>query len=188
MPRQPNFDPDEALGKALDVFWQNGFMSAGYDELVAATGASRKGLYSCFGNKEQLFLRCIDRYRTSVVPELFADVAHDKAGASNVARTIERIASLSASSSGAIGCFMVNTASGPEHDLEGVRERMASHLQQIAAWFREALERSGWMKEDAADTALYLCSISQALLLLARSQADPGFANVLKRRAIESLM
>ena len=54
MPRTKDFEPAEALDRALDQFWRHGYGATGLDELVHRTRASRYGLYSTFGGKHDL--------------------------------------------------------------------------------------------------------------------------------------
>lgn len=60
--RPRSFDADEALEKALIVFWEHGFEGASLSTLTDAMGISRKSMYAAFGNKEELFLKVLQRY------------------------------------------------------------------------------------------------------------------------------
>ena len=62
MGRHREFDVDEALDAVIRVFWRRGYEGASYDDLTEATGVKRPGLYSAFGNKEELFRRALERY------------------------------------------------------------------------------------------------------------------------------
>ena len=62
--RTRQFDVDEALDRALEVFWARGYEGATLPELTRAMGINRPSLYTAFGNKEQLFRKAIDRYQT----------------------------------------------------------------------------------------------------------------------------
>ena len=53
------FDPDEALEKAMQLFRANGYAATGMAELQTQMGIGRKSLYDTFGNKRQLFIRFI---------------------------------------------------------------------------------------------------------------------------------
>ncbi len=67
MPRQIGFDPDTALYNAMLVFWEKGFKSTSYDDLVCRTGVSRASLYKEFGDKKAIFLNVLDRYQQDVM-------------------------------------------------------------------------------------------------------------------------
>jgi AcrR family transcriptional regulator len=56
------FDVDQALDRALLVFWRNGYEGASIADLTRAMGINPPSLYAAFGNKETLFRRAIDRY------------------------------------------------------------------------------------------------------------------------------
>ena len=60
--RPREFDADEALDRALEVFWRKGYEGASLSELTEAMGINRPSLYAAFGNKEELFRKALDRY------------------------------------------------------------------------------------------------------------------------------
>src|SRR5437764_1482322 len=62
--RTRQFDVDEALDRALEVFWARGYEGATLPELTRAMGINRPSLYAAFGNKEQLFRKALERYQT----------------------------------------------------------------------------------------------------------------------------
>ena len=60
--RPRNFDRDEALIRALEVFWRRGYEPASVSELCAAMGINAPSLYAAFGNKSRLFLEAVTFY------------------------------------------------------------------------------------------------------------------------------
>ena len=60
--RPREFDPEEALSAALQVFWTRGYEGASLAELTDAMGITKPSLYACFGNKEALFRKALDLY------------------------------------------------------------------------------------------------------------------------------
>src|SRR6201992_2294512 len=57
------YEPDVALGKALDLFRKDGFAGTSLDELSAATGMNRPSLYGAFGDKRDLYIKAYQHYR-----------------------------------------------------------------------------------------------------------------------------
>src|SRR4051812_4655418 len=84
--RVRQFDVDEALDRALEVFWARGYEGATLPELTAAMGINRPSLYAAFGNKEQLFRRALDRYQTG--PQSFLTEALSEPTAREVVEAI----------------------------------------------------------------------------------------------------
>jgi AcrR family transcriptional regulator len=62
MARPRNFSREGVLEKALPVFWRHGFADTSLQELEAATGVNKSGLYSEFSGKEELFLESLRFY------------------------------------------------------------------------------------------------------------------------------
>jgi AcrR family transcriptional regulator len=62
MARPREFDEEEVLEQALNVFWEKGYEGTSVDDLVSATGLGRASLYGAFGDKERLFDRVLARY------------------------------------------------------------------------------------------------------------------------------
>src|SRR3712207_3633301 len=63
MARHKEFDRDEALQRAMEVFWSRGYEAASVGELVKHMGINRQSLYETFGDKHSLYLAALDRYR-----------------------------------------------------------------------------------------------------------------------------
>ena len=60
--RPRSFCKNQALDRALEVFWRQGFEGASICDLTEAMGINPPSLYAAFGNKEQLFRQALDRY------------------------------------------------------------------------------------------------------------------------------
>src|SRR5580704_19172976 len=73
-PRQ--YDPEQALAKAAEAFWKRGYAATSLDDLVAATGMNRPSLYAAFGDKRDIYLKTLARYREqsrTIGVEILAD-------------------------------------------------------------------------------------------------------------------
>nr|WP_255644937.1 TetR/AcrR family transcriptional regulator [Actinoplanes polyasparticus] len=60
--RPRGFDTDEALERAMRVFWQRGYEGASLTDLTTAMGITKTSMYAAFGNKEELFRKALQRY------------------------------------------------------------------------------------------------------------------------------
>jgi AcrR family transcriptional regulator len=56
------FDAEQALDRAMKLFWRHGYEGTSLSDLTQELGISRPSLYATFGNKQQLFLKAFARY------------------------------------------------------------------------------------------------------------------------------
>jgi TetR/AcrR family transcriptional repressor of nem operon len=63
MVRPREFDRDQALDRAMRVFWAKGYAWTSTDDLLAAMKIGRQSLYNAFGDKRKLYLEALDAYQ-----------------------------------------------------------------------------------------------------------------------------
>src|SRR5258706_2609190 len=56
------YDPDAALARAVDAFWDAGFAATSLDDLTVATGMNLPRLYAAFSDKQALYHQALDLY------------------------------------------------------------------------------------------------------------------------------
>jgi len=171
--RPRNFDKAEALDIALKLFWQHGYEGTSVAMLAEAIGVNVPSLYAAFGNKESLFLRCIERYG-----ELNGKMYHEsfkKKTAREVARSIlEGEVELVTRRGTPDGCLMVQGALATSPESESIRKLMAGMRGMAEKWmverFRHAID-DGDLPSDADPAALacYLMSLNSGLAVQAKS-------------------
>jgi TetR/AcrR family transcriptional repressor of nem operon len=64
------FDRDEALDKAVQLFWEQGYEATSMQDLVNAMGINRASLYQTYGNKQELYLASLERYAAQILAHL----------------------------------------------------------------------------------------------------------------------
>ncbi|QEE51004.1 TetR/AcrR family transcriptional regulator [Flavobacterium alkalisoli] len=62
MPRNKEFDYNEKLRAARDLFWKKGYNATSMSDLVEAMKINRSSLYLTYGNKHDLFLKSLEDY------------------------------------------------------------------------------------------------------------------------------
>ena len=58
-------DPDKALETAMKLFWKQGFEGTSMNDIAAATGMAKPGLYATFGDKEAVYAKALELGGTS---------------------------------------------------------------------------------------------------------------------------
>ncbi len=170
MARPKSFQPDEALDKAMGVFWERGFEGASIAELTEAMGINRFSLYDTFGDKRELFLKALDRYSERVVSEnlglLGRAVSLDDIGA-----FLRRIVDQPCPPNSARGCLMARCAmEGLEGD-EDVASRIRRSTGRLHEAYQGALRRARERGELAAgvripDAAWTLVMLQRGLIAM----------------------
>ncbi|WP_219836821.1 TetR/AcrR family transcriptional regulator [Paenibacillus sp. R14(2021)] len=72
MARTKEFNIDDAIEKAIQVFRAKGYEGTSMQDLVDALGLSRSSIYETFGSKKDLYLSALDRYGDSTSESLTA--------------------------------------------------------------------------------------------------------------------
>ncbi len=65
MTRTTDFDRDEMIDKAMNVFWNKGYEGTSMRDLMESTGLQKGSIYNSFESKENLFLLCLERYASN---------------------------------------------------------------------------------------------------------------------------
>ena len=63
MARKREFDREVALDGAMRLFWRKGYGACNIAELVEETGVARYGWYIAFGDKDEVYVAALERYR-----------------------------------------------------------------------------------------------------------------------------
>jgi AcrR family transcriptional regulator len=64
MPRKPNYDRDELIERARDLFWQRGWAGTSLKDLEALLQMKPGSFYAAFGSKDALFALAMEKYAT----------------------------------------------------------------------------------------------------------------------------
>jgi AcrR family transcriptional regulator len=144
--RPRGYQPEIALGKALDLFRKDGYAATSLDDLSAATGMNRPSLYGAFGDKRELYIKSYARYRAdarAVMTDIFRDEMP-------IRQRLERIYAAAldiylSGEAGPRGCFTVMTAASEavsDPDIRAmVLEGFSEFDKAFAGCFRLAREK-----------------------------------------------
>jgi TetR/AcrR family transcriptional repressor of nem operon len=121
MPRPREFDEEQALDSAMELFWAKGYEGTSLSDLEAALGVGRQSLYNVFGDKRQLFLASLDRYRRQASEALVA-LASGGAGIDAIREYFHASLELLAGPEARRGCFVARSlVDHGQHDPDVAR-------------------------------------------------------------------
>jgi len=93
--RQREFDKEDALDRAMELFWRDGYNGTSLSDLTAIMGINKPSLYAAFGNKEALFISALNQYvkkhGTPHVSQLFVPNAHLKKRLQNYLKSLAKM-------------------------------------------------------------------------------------------------
>ena len=188
--RTRQFDADEALDRALEVFWARGYEGATLPELTRAMGINRPSLYAAFGNKEELFRKALERYLTG--PQSFVGEALKQPTARGVTEALfSGFIRMQRGRDQARGCLVVQGALACGEEAEPVRRELARLIQAAVTAFRERFERAvqdGDLPKgtDCAGLARYVATVLNGLAVQVASGATEKDLRLVSARAMQA--
>jgi TetR/AcrR family transcriptional repressor of nem operon len=141
MARPKEFDEQEVLRKATEVFWKKGFNGASMQDLVEAMGINRASLYDTFGDKHRLYLSCLRHYGEAA-PGMVSDESFRELPARERLKCLFRTAIDELTTDPERkGCFITNAALERGAEDPDTRHLAAHYLRASEALFREIVEK-----------------------------------------------
>jgi TetR/AcrR family transcriptional repressor of nem operon len=110
MPWEKQFDVDEVLDKAMQVFWSRGYEATSMSDLVGRTGINRGSLYSTYRDKHALFLATLRMYADTIHFKRLAELEAKHSPREAIRRAFLLFISAASEKEGCRGCFLTNTA------------------------------------------------------------------------------
>ncbi|MCM2677631.1 TetR/AcrR family transcriptional regulator [Alkalicoccobacillus plakortidis] len=70
MARNKEFDEQEVLNKAMEVFWKQGYEKTSLQDLVDHMDIHRRSIYDTFGDKRALFMKALMHYEETITTRI----------------------------------------------------------------------------------------------------------------------
>lgn len=188
MGRHKEFDVEEALDAALGVFWQRGYEGTSFEDLTAATGVARPGLYRAFGNKEALFRKALDRYNAKYM--IFMHEALDKPTSFEVVRHILRgSAQVQTIDATHPGCLGMNGALACSVEGEPIRQELVRRRGLTETGLRLRLEQAREagdlpLSADCAALAAFVMTVTQGMAVQAKAGVSRKMLDAIAEQAL----
>ena len=154
-------------------------------DLVEATGVSRYGFYTEFGDKHDLYLKCIDHYADTTINSALSPMERPFASLPEIRGYFNQFLLAMDSTELNMGCLIGNTAiSQPALD-EALTERITHHFTRMRAAFLNALTNAVEQgdlpaDEDVEMLADYLVGVATGYLACLRSMEPEGVRHFLQ--------
>ncbi|GLK69659.1 TetR/AcrR family transcriptional regulator [Hansschlegelia plantiphila] len=175
MGRHKEFDVDEALCAALQVFWRQGYEGASLTELTEAMGITRPSLYATYGNKEDLFRKVLDRYEQNHLC-FVAHALEEPTARATIERLLKGYADVLTNPMHPPGCLGVNSTVGCGGEGNAIRQELIARRSLSEDTLRQRLDRAAQdgelsSGESPADWARYVMAVGLGMAMKAASGA-----------------
>jgi TetR/AcrR family transcriptional repressor of nem operon len=192
MARPREFDEEDVIAAAGDIFWTRGFEGASTRELSAATGLTPSSLYAAFGSKRGLFVKALDRYLDQTLRDRIARIEAVYSGLEAIEAFFDEVVERSVADRQHRGCMMVNAIVDAASQDVDLKRYVADETVQIEAFFRRCTVAGQAAAEisatrSAQGVARHLLAVLMGMRVLARVRPDPGVLAEIARSTLSIL-
>lgn len=173
MAGKKQFDMDTVLDAAMVQFWRAGYADTSLDDLSRATGLNRSSIYSSLGDKDSLYLRCLDRYAMRYGGRYDQALSRASEEPLRAIReffdvTLQRIADPDLPD----GCLVAQTAMVIPVLSPDIAARAIEALGFQQTRLRIALNAAKLADGDADNFAAHIAAVNQSLAVMSRAGAS----------------
>lgn len=174
MGRIREFSPDEALIKSMHLFWQRGYRHTSLSNLVEETGVGKKGLYSVFGSKHELYIKAMEYYKCLQAEELLFEIEKEDASKFQIQDLFKKALKFTQGKYGIRGCMVCNAMAEFADSEPEIWKATTTHVDRFRRAFKNALINSKRKQEvnnkiNADKYANYFAAVLQSLMLMSRA-------------------
>jgi len=178
--RHRSFDKDNALEKAMLIFWKNGYPGTSLTDLTNAMGINKSSLYAAFGNKEELFNQTIEFYlnKHGVVhlAELFKTEQSLKERVRNYLLSIARMLTNPDLPKGCLVCNSTSEIAGhclPENSAKNINAINQQTIFTLTDFFEKEQQVGNLIEGNSSNAiANYLLTLQFGLAVSARNGSN----------------
>src|SRR5690606_7653999 len=177
MGRPREFEIDEALDAAMELFWEKGYEATSIADLTERLGIGRASLYAAFGDKHELYLRALDRYIKTRDPDPVELLSRPGPVLPAVRALVRAYAEESACDAKRRGCMIVNAATERLPGDAAVERRIEAAWNALETALVSALIRAraqGELSPDRDPRALarFILVLLQGMRVVAKGSPD----------------
>jgi len=176
MARPKEFDPERALAKAMNLFWQLGYENTSLEALMKEMGIARQSLYDTFGDKRALYLKAIAHYRDQTNSQMQNMLNEIPSVRDGFARLLFGLAAETREQHER-GCLLLNANLQRDPKDAVVRDFLRDNQARVETIFFQALARAQKQgelspKDDPTALARFLVVTIQGMRAMARLKSD----------------
>jgi TetR/AcrR family transcriptional regulator, transcriptional repressor for nem operon len=141
MARTREFDEENIIKIATDLFWNKGYNAVSTQDLIDAFGISRSSMYGAYKDKRSLFILALQHYRKTASQSMIDILANDKSFPDTISLLLNQIIKETITDNQSKGCFIVNTAIELAPHDEEILEIIQSNRKNIINGLTKAIQK-----------------------------------------------
>lgn len=141
MPRTKQFDRDEVINKAVNLFWERGYHATSMQDLVDHLGINRASLYDTFGGKRVLFDQAFEAYQRENQDALRAYFDQCDTVVEGIRQMFVMAIDRLLSDTKCKGCFLGNAATELLPGDDDLREKLHANNETVTSLFKAFLKK-----------------------------------------------
>ena len=183
-----SFDREDALHKAMLLFWRHGYEATSLNDLTTTLGVKPSSIYSVFGDKKRLFLEAVSRYLSGpITSESIIDQAAD--GRLAALGLLKAAAKGFTGQDTPSGCLLASSAISCSASANDVKEELAAIRRGIELRLRDKVVSSiAAGKLPVHTSADALASLTMAVIQGMSTLARDGASRAKLLRLVDTAM
>ncbi|TWF47857.1 TetR family transcriptional regulator [Neorhizobium alkalisoli] len=175
--RPREFELDDAVRKAMGVFWDRGYHDASLPDLLEGMELSRGSFYKAFVDKRGVYLRALDVYIEDAIRKTGEILHSNQSPKAAIKEAFSRQVEESSGTVGLRGCFVVLSAVEMLPADEEVSARIGRLFRRLQDLYAAAIIRAQAFGEidaelDERTLARFLVCQIQGMRVLGKAGAD----------------
>lgn len=175
--RPREFDREQALEKAMQIFWSLGYDATSMADLRVGLGITQASLYAAFGSKEQLFHEAVDLYRRTVGLNTARALAVDSSAREAIHAMLQAAADAYTAPGAPGGCLVILGAINCATENKAIQAHLLSIRREVSQSILDRLKQGqhdGDVPKAAPIVALaaYYSTVLYGLALQSRDGAS----------------
>ncbi|MFE6796305.1 TetR/AcrR family transcriptional regulator [Paenibacillus chitinolyticus] len=163
MGRIREFDEDQVLDAAMQLFWEKGYEATSLSDLTSRMGIQRPSIYSAFGGKKELFEAALRKYTMTRASLIRAKLQSNPSVKEGFRTFFEDVIAEEYAENPRKGCFCINTMVELAPHDEKFEILTREHQMYLAVIFEETIERG--IQSGELEIGVNAKALSQALLV-----------------------
>jgi AcrR family transcriptional regulator len=183
------FDREQALARAMEIFWDKGFEGTSMVDLTTGMGIGAPSLYAAFGSKEELFRAAVALYVSTDGSDIWSAITRADTAYGAIEGFLMETAEKFSRPGKPSGCLVVLSALHTTDGNEVLRSELIAKRRQNAADLAERLAKgieSGELPPgtDVDKLARFYVTVQQGMSIQARDGADRAMLEEIARSAL----